>query len=96
MARKAKLEVLLGQRRIELASPETVKKYVSDLRQFLDSSNLPARKVFIKSFVKQVKVTGDEGRINYTFPVPPDNMEEESLGVLPTVRYSGALEGSNL
>ena len=89
MARKAELEVLLGQRRIELGSPEVVKKYVDDLHQFLDSSDLTSRKAFIKGFVKQVKVTGNEGRITYTFPVPPDNLDEESLGVLPIVRDSG-------
>ena len=79
----------MSQRKIELASPEVVRKYVEDLRQFIDSSDLTERRVFIKSFVKEIRVTGDEGRIKYTFPIPPDNHEEEGLGVLPTVRYGG-------
>jgi hypothetical protein len=29
----------------------------------------------------------DEGRINDTFPLPHDNIEEEKLEVLPIVRY---------
>jgi hypothetical protein len=89
LARKAELEMLLSQRKIELASPEVVREYVDDLRQFLDSSDLPERRAFIKDFIKEVRVTGEEGRIRYTFPIPPDNLEEEKLGVLPTVRYSG-------
>jgi site-specific DNA recombinase len=89
LARKAELEDLMSQRKIELASPEVVRKYVEDLRQFIDSSDLTERRVFIKSFVKEIKVMGDEGRIKYTFPIPPDNHEEEGLGVLPTVRYGG-------
>jgi len=89
LARKVELEMVLSQRKIELASPEVVREYVQDLRQFLDSSDLPERRAFIKSFVKEVRVTGTDGKIRYTFPIPPDNLEEENLGVLPTVRYGG-------
>lgn len=89
LARKAELEMVLSQRKIELASPEVVRKYVQDLRQFLDSSDLPERRAFIKSFVKEVRVTGTDGKIRYTFPIPPDNLEEENLGVLSIVRYGG-------
>ena len=73
----------------ELASPEVVRQYAEDLRQFLKSSPLPEKKAFIKSFVRGIKVTGNEGHITYTFPIPPDNLDEEGLGVLPTVRYGG-------
>jgi predicted RNase H-like nuclease (RuvC/YqgF family) len=89
LARKAELETLLSQRKIELASPEVVRKYVEDLRQFIDGSDLTERRAFIKGFVKEIRVIGNEGRIKYTFPIPPDNHEEEELGVLPIVRYSG-------
>ena len=89
LKRKTELETILSQKKIELASPEVVRKYVEDLNQFLDSSELIERRVLIKSFVKEIKVVGNEGHIKYTFPVPPDNHEEEGLGVLPIVRYSG-------
>ena len=72
-----------------MASPEIVRKYVEDLRQFIDSGDLPERKTFIKSFVKEIKIIGSDGRIRYTFPIPPDSHEEEGLGVLPTVQYGG-------
>jgi len=57
--------------------------------QSLESSPLPEKKAFIKSFVRAIKVTGNGGHITYTFPIPPDNLDEEKLGVLPTVRYGG-------
>jgi len=79
----------MAQRKIELASPEVVRKYVEDLHQFIDSSELTERRAFIKCFVKEIKVSGNEGRIRYTFPIPPDNHEEEGLRVLPTVRDGG-------
>lgn len=85
---KAELEGVVSQKKIELASPEIVKRYVEDLRQFIDSSEVMERKSFIKSFVKEIRVTENEGRIRYTFPIPPDNHEEEGLEVLPTV-YDG-------
>ena len=89
LVRKAELEKILSQRQIELASPEIVRKYVEDLRQFIDSSDLPERRGFIKSFVKEIKVVENNGLIKYAFPIPPDNHEEEGLGVLPIVQYSG-------
>ena len=89
LARKAELGMLLSQRRIELAGPEVVKEYVNDLRNFLDTTDLPLRKTFIKSFVKEIKITGNEARIFYNFPLPPDGHDEEELGVLPIVRYGG-------
>jgi site-specific DNA recombinase len=89
LARKSELESLTSRRKVEQARPDVVRKYVEDLHQFIDSSELIERRAFIKSFVKEIKITGNEGRIKYTFPIPPDNHEEESLGVLPTVRYGG-------
>ena len=89
LARKSEVEILMSQRKIELASPEVIRKYVEDLRQFMDSSDLAEQRAFIKSFVKEINVMGDEARIKYTFPIPPNNLDEERLGVLPIVRYSG-------
>ena len=89
LARKVELELLLSQRRIVLASPEVVRQYAGDLRQFLDSSPLLEKKSFIKSFVRGIKITGNEGYITCAFSIPPDNLDEERLGVLPTVQRSG-------
>jgi hypothetical protein len=89
LARKAELETLMSQRKIELANPEVVRAYVEDLHQFIDSRELTEQRAFIKSFITEITVKGNEGRIKYSFPIPPDNREEEGLGVLPIVRDSG-------
>lgn len=67
-SRKWELETLLSDRRVELASLETVTRYVDDLRNLLGESSLTERKSFIRSFVKEVKVTSDEVLLTYTMP----------------------------
>jgi hypothetical protein len=47
------------------------------------------RRIFIRSFVKEVKVTGNEVVLHYTMPTLLDNVTIEKDGVLPTVQYGG-------
>ena len=88
-ARKARLNNFLSGRRVELASPKIVESYTSDLRNLLSNSSLSERKAFIRSFVKEVKVTGDDVLITYTMPLSPKGISEEKVGVLSTVQYGG-------
>ena len=67
---------------MELADIETVTSYVADLRNLLSESPLTERKSFVRSFVKEVKVTGDEVLLTYTMPMLPKGMLEEKLSVL--------------
>jgi hypothetical protein len=85
LARKAELELLTSQRKIELADTRVVREYVDDLYQFLDSSELSERRAFVKSFIKDVTITGHEGLIRYVLPLPSDNITEEKV-VLPIVQ----------
>jgi len=77
------LESFLSDRRVELAGPEMVKSYVDDLHNLLNRSSLTERKAFVRSFVKEVKVTG------YAMPFPSKGISEEKVGVLSTVQYGG-------
>ena len=79
----------MSDRRVELASPEIVRSYVDDLRNLLNNSSLAERRAFIRSFVKEVKVTGDEVLLTYTMPLSPRRVSEEKVGVLSTVQYGG-------
>lgn len=90
-AKKWELEALLSNRRVELANLETVTQYVDDLRNLLNESSLTERKAFIRSFVKEVKVTGDEVLLTYTMPLPPQGISQERIGVLYSVQHSGPL-----
>ena len=89
-SRKWELEAFLSDRRVELADMEMVTRCVDDLRDLLEESTLTERKSFIRSFVKEVKVTGDEVLLTYTMPLPPQGITEERVGVLHSVHYGGA------
>ncbi len=75
-------EQQLSDRRVELADAETVAQCVADLRNLLNESPLTERKAFIRSFVKEVRVTEDEVLVTYTIPMLPRGLAEEKLPVL--------------
>ena len=76
-------------RKVELADMETVKSYVEDLRNLLEESPIAERKSFIKSFVKEVRVTGTEVLLSYNIPLLAGASSQETLVVPPTVQYGG-------
>ncbi|MGB8706602.1 MAG: hypothetical protein WCD72_01440 [Dehalococcoidia bacterium] len=80
----------MSNRRVELANLETVTQYVADLRNLLNESSLTERKAFIRSFVKEMQVTGDEVLLTYTIPLPPQGISQERVGVLCSVQRGGA------
>jgi DNA invertase Pin-like site-specific DNA recombinase len=86
---KWEMEQQLSDRRVELADSETVARYVADLHDLLSESSLAERKSFVRSFVKEVKVTGDEVLLTYTIPMLPRGMIEEKLPVLSIVHDGG-------
>ena len=79
---KFELEQELSDRRVELADKDIVTTYVEELRNVLSESPLAERKSFVRSFIKEVKVTGDEVLVKYTIPMMPKGMLEEKLSVL--------------
>lgn len=88
--RKVEIESYLSDRKVELARPEIVKAYVKDLRKLLSNSPLSERKAFVRSFIKEVKVTGDEVVLTYTIPLSSRGIPREKVGgVLSTVHYGG-------
>ncbi len=68
---------------------------VGDIEQLIDvkkehyDSTLVERKSFIRSFVKEVRVTGAEALMTYTIPMPPKQLSQETLAVPPIVHYGG-------
>ncbi len=84
------LERLLSDTRVELADMDTVTGYVEDLRSLLSESSFTERRSFIRSFVKEVKVTENEVLLNYTIPMAPGGITQEELMVPSIVHYGGA------
>ena len=68
---------------------ETVKSYVEDLRNLLEDSSLAERKSFIKSFVREVRVTGTEVLLNYNIPLSAGAASQDTLVVPPIVHDGG-------
>ena len=88
-ATKWELEQQLADRRVELADADTVARCVSDLRDLLSETSLVERKAFIRSFVKEVRVTGQEVLLTYTIPMVPKGVTEERMPVLSIVHNGG-------
>lgn len=86
---RLELENLLSDRKVELADMETVKSYVEDLRNLLEDSPLIERKSFIKSFVKEIRVAGNEVVLKYNIPPSVGAPHQETLVVPPIVHYGG-------
>jgi len=85
--RKVQLEALLSDRRVELASPDIVRSYAADLRNLLKRSELAERKAFIRNFVREVRVTGDEVVLTYTMPLVSNESFVDRIRVLPIVQH---------
>lgn len=89
-SRKWEIEALLSNRRVELANSPDFSRWIEDSRALLSDTSLTHKKAFIRTFVKEIKVTGNEAVLTYTAPLPPQGLTEEKLRVLSSVQYGGA------
>ncbi len=88
-ARRIEIESQMSDRKVGLADLESITECVDDLRELLTEGSPAERTTFIRGFVKEVKVTGNEVVMSYTMPILPDNMIMDEEGVLHTVQYGG-------
>jgi len=87
--KRIEIESHMSDRKVELADLKTISYYVNDLNNLLKQGSLTERRDFIKSFVKEVKVTDNKAVLNYSMPVIPDKVTIEKEKVLPSVRHGG-------
>ena len=76
----------LARGRIELCDPKVVRGYVESLRDLLTESPIMQQKAFVRTFVKEIRVTGDEVLLTYTIPLGPDGASQERESVLDIVQ----------
>jgi len=88
-ATKWELETTLSDRKVDLADEETIWEYVLDLRSLLSRGSLTERKAFIKSFVREVEVTGKQVVLSYSIPVSQKGISREEVSVPPIVHNGG-------
>lgn len=88
-AKRVEIESQISDRRAELADLETISCCVDDLHDLPKEGTLAERWTFIKSFVREIKVTSNEAILTYTMPLLPERITIEKEGVLPTVQYNG-------
>jgi hypothetical protein len=88
-ARKIAIEDQLSDRKVELADTVSLLGSLDDFHALLSEGTLTERRIFIRSFIKDVRPTDNEAVMNYIMPSVPDNLAIHKDGVLPTVRYGG-------
>ena len=66
---RRKLLSLLSGQKAQVASKEEVAECVTALREILEENSILERKAFIRSFVKEVKVTDNDVLLTYTLPM---------------------------
>ena len=68
---------------------KTVKAYARDLECLLEEADVVESKAFLRSFIKRIEIDGENAKVHYILPMPPDGKMRESLGVLPMVTLGG-------
>ena len=79
----------MSDRKIELADLEAVSRYVGELHDLLREWSLAERGAFIRSFVKEIRVTGNEAVLTYTIPILSEKVTFEKEEILPIVQHGG-------
>ena len=79
----------MSDRKVELVDLEIASTYVEDLHDLLKEGSLTERRAFIRSFVKEIKVTDGQAVLSYSMPLISDKAIIDKEGVLPTVPYGG-------
>ena len=79
----------MSEIKVEPTDLESIADCVDDLHELLKEGTMSERRTFIKGFVKEVKVTGNDVLLTYALPLSPEGISEERIGVLSTVQYGG-------
>ena len=56
----------------------------------LEEADFTESKASLRSFIRQVVISGEKATIHYNLPMPPDGKKRQSVGVPPVVTPGGA------
>jgi len=88
-SRRITLENGMSDRRVELQDMQSIIASVNDLQALLEEGSLAERRAFIRSFVREIKITGNDAVLTYTLPGLTDKISVGEEGVLPIERDGG-------
>jgi site-specific DNA recombinase len=87
-AHRIEIESAMSDRRVELIDLEMMTAYITDMQSVLQEGTLLERKAFIRSFVKEIHITGDEAVLTYSMPELPEKVSLDKAGV-PRIEQRG-------
>jgi site-specific DNA recombinase len=85
------LEWQIKDRKIEMTDFDLITSYMKDLKYIFEQSASQHKKVFIRSFVREIEVLDDKATMSYTLPIIDSLTKSEETLVLSTVQYGGPL-----
>ena len=88
-ARRIEIESQLSDRKVELIDLDTMTGYINEMQEILANSSLTERRAFIRSFVQEIKVTGNEVLMTYSPPIPPEKLALSGDMVPRIVHHGG-------
>ncbi|HEX73978.1 MAG TPA: hypothetical protein G4N93_02365 [Dehalococcoidia bacterium] len=76
---------MLHYKTLDIAEPQLVRNYASDLRNLLAISSITEGMIFLKLSIERIEVDESQVKMYYTIPMPPHSVSAETVGVLPFV-----------
>ena len=64
-------------------------EYITDMQEILREGTPTERRAFIRSFIKEVKVKGNQAVLSYLTPIPPDKVAVSETRVPRIVQRGG-------
>ncbi len=71
---------------------EQLKPYIDNLKETLSEGEIPARKSFIRSFVKKITVDYPKLELEYTFPLPTKEKDRTSTTEVLSLKQNGVAD----
>ena len=87
--RKGELQMLMTGEKAEVATQREVAECAADFKELLQEGSLAEKKAFVRSFVDEVRVTGEHVLVTYRLPTSLPKSSAERSPVLGIVRYGG-------
>lgn len=79
----------MSDRKVEPIDLETMTDYITEMQEVLKEGTLTERRAFIRSFVKEIKVVGNQSVLSYSLPIPPDKLSISGDMVPRIVHHGG-------